>query len=94
LHADVQLGNFVKKERAAIGDFEQPFFFCVRAGERAFFVAEQFAFQKRFRERGAIHFHHRAVRTRTPRMDDIGHHFLAHAALAGDQHAGFGGRNQ
>src|SRR2546422_8978640 len=40
LHTDVKLGNLVEKERATIGDFEQPFLVHMRTRERALFVTE------------------------------------------------------
>ena len=60
------------------------------AGERAFFVSEKFAFEQGFRDGGAIDFDERAGGARAPGVNDIGHHFLAHAAFAGDENAAFG----
>ena len=42
LHADIQLGNFVEEQRAAVGNFEKAFLVGVSAGERTSFVTEQF----------------------------------------------------
>ena len=41
------VGDFVEKNRAAVGLLDAAGFLFDRAGERAFFVAEQFAFQQR-----------------------------------------------
>ena len=67
---------------------------ATRAGEGALFVAEQFALQQRFRDGGAIDLDERPGGARAPGVDDVGHHFLAHAAFAGDEHAAFGGGNE
>ena len=44
------LGDFIQKNRAAVGHFKAADALGDGAGERAFFVPEQFAFQQRFRE--------------------------------------------
>ena len=66
----------------------------MRAGERAFFVAEQFAFQQRFGNGRAIHFHQRAGGARTPGVKNVGDDFLAGAAFTGDKHARFRRREE
>ena len=88
------LGDFIQKNRAAVRLLKPADALGVRAGERALFVPEQFAFQQRFGNGGAVDLDQRPRRARTPGVNDIGHHFLAHAAFAGDEHAGFGRRNQ
>ena len=57
-------------------------------------MAEQFAFQKCFGNRGAIDFHQRAIGAQTPRVYHVRQNFLAHAALAADQHACLGRSDQ
>ena len=42
LHADVELGNLIEKQCAAIRDFEQTLLFRVRAGEGSLFVTKEF----------------------------------------------------
>ena len=42
LRDERRVGNFVKKQGAVIGQFQPPGLAIVRAGERAFFVAEYF----------------------------------------------------
>ena len=44
------VGDFVEKNRAAIGFFNAAGFLFQRAGERALFVAEQVRFRAAFRE--------------------------------------------
>ena len=53
--------DFIQKKRSATGAFQFAFALGVRAGERAFFMAEQFAFQQGFRNGAAIDGHERAV---------------------------------
>jgi len=62
-----------------------------RAGEAALFVAEQFGFDEAGRYRAAIDGHERPAAPRTAFVDRLGGQFLAGAAFAGQQHAGFGG---
>ena len=57
-----------------------------RAGERALLVAEQFAFEQRFGERGAVEADERAVAPRAGLVDRPGDQFLADAALAANEH--------
>ena len=84
LHLDrrVNLADFVQKQRAALRLLEPPDAPLVRAGERAFFVAEQFAFQQRRRQRRAMHRHERLLRARTQLVHRLGDQFLARAAFA------------
>ncbi len=49
LHGLRQLADFVEKDRAAVGHFEQADAVFVGAGERAFAMAEQLAFDERSR---------------------------------------------
>jgi hypothetical protein len=55
---DIQgnFADFVEKNRAAIRQFETTDAFGDGAGERAFFVAEQFTFNQAGRQRGAVDF--------------------------------------
>ncbi len=53
---------FIQKNRAAVRLLKSPDALSRRAGERAFFVAEQFAFQKCFGNRGAVDFDQRPGR--------------------------------
>ena len=54
LHRLGQLADFVEEQRAAVGDFEQADAVLVGAGEAAFAMAEQFAFDQTFRQRAAV----------------------------------------
>src|SRR5471032_2429064 len=57
-----------------------------RASERAFFVAEQFAFQQRLRERAAIERDERELASRTLGMDALRNQLLARTAFAPDKY--------
>ena len=59
LHRLGQLADFVEKDRAAVGDFEQADAMLVGPGERAFAMAEQLAFDQRFGQRAAVDRHER-----------------------------------
>ena len=48
------LADFVQQDGPAVGQFEAAFAFGQRAGERALFVAEEFAFDEVLRDGGAI----------------------------------------
>ena len=56
LQTQVEFGDFVEKQRAAMGQFHAPRLRSVGAGESAFFVSEEFAFQQRARNRGTVDF--------------------------------------
>ena len=57
-------------------------------------MTEQLAFQQRFRNGRAINFDQRTGNARAPGVDDVGQHFLAHAALPGDEDPAFGRGNE
>ena len=55
LQVQRHFADFIKENRAAVGQFEFAGTVCNRPGEGAFAVTEEFAFEKRFRHRGAVH---------------------------------------
>ena len=77
--------DFVQEERAAVGGLEAAFALGMRAGEGAFFVPEQFAFQKRLRDGAAIDGDKRPVFARAALVDGPRRHFLAGAAFAQEE---------
>ena len=93
LRADRHLADFVEQQRAALGQFEAAGAALQRAGERAFFVAEDFAFDQRLRNRGAVDGDERLRLARAERVNGARDQFLAGAALAGDQDGGGAGRD-
>ena len=85
LQIDGQVADFVQKQRALAGGFEQTLLGMLRAGERAFDVAEQFGFDQRGNQRGAVHRGERFILARPGKMNRARHQFLARAALSQDQ---------
>src|SRR5208337_2243598 len=90
--ADV--ADFIEKDGAALGNFKTALLAVLRAGKRAFFMAEKLAFEERFRQRAAMDHHQRIVVAGAGRMDRAGAEFLAGAAFAGNQNGGVGGANR
>ena len=79
------IADFIEENRAVIALLKFTDALDGRAGERAFFVAEQFAFQKLFGNRGAIDGEKRLRRAVAVMIDRAGYQFLARAAFAGDE---------
>ena len=88
------LADLVEEYRAAFGLFEASLALRHRAGECAFLMAEQFAFQQRLRQGRAVEFDEAAARTRRVVMDGVGDQFLAGTGLAAYQHGGVPLRHQ
>jgi hypothetical protein len=88
------VGDFVEKERAAIGQLEAADFLAYGAGERAAFVAEEFRLEKAGGNRGAIDFDESAFAPRAAIVDGAGDEFLAGAGLAQNEHGGSGRSDQ
>ena len=82
------LADFVQQQRAVLRHLEAAGAPLGGARERALLVAEQFAFDQRFRQRRAIDGDKRSLPPRAQRVHGARHQFLAGAAFAGDQHAG------
>ena len=61
---------------------EQAFFAAARVGESAGFESEEFAFEQRVRERGAVQFDERHGCARAGVVDGFGEHSFAGAAFA------------
>ncbi len=80
------IADLVQEERPAVALFELSDAAAVGAGERAFFVAEKFAFQQRFRDGGAIDGQEWAIRPLAELVDGSGHQFLSRPALPSNQH--------
>ena len=87
------VADFIEKDRAIITLLEFADALNSGAGERAFFVAEQFAFEELFRNRGAIHRKKRLRRAVAVMINRAGNEFLAGAAFAGDERGRVGGGN-
>ena len=59
LDRQTHVADFVEIQGAAVGDFELARRALVGSGEGAFFVTEQFGFEQRLGECGAVHFDER-----------------------------------
>ena len=92
LGAGGHVADFIQKNGAMVGLFEPADALRVRAGEGAAFVAEQFAFQQRFGNGGAIDGDERRVGAVAVLVNGAGDQFLAGAGFAADEHVHrFGG---
>ena len=80
------IADLVQKQRAAVGGFNQAFLAHMRAGERAFFVAEQFALEQIVRQARAIDDHERPALTPAGLVHGMRKQLLAGARFAQQQH--------
>src|SRR5579864_7105586 len=85
LHARAHLADFVEEDRAVRRHLEEPRLVPVGAREAPAHVPEEFGFEQRIRQPGAIQRDERRIRTRAALMDEPGRDFLAHAGFARDQ---------
>ena len=86
LQRQIDLADFVEQNRAAIGQFKAAGPRAVGPGERAAFVAEQFAFHQLGRQDRAIQADQRSVCSIAGRVQSAGDQFLARAAFADDEY--------
>src|SRR5260370_37700518 len=84
-----ELGGFIEENAASFGNFEKAFLVVDGAGERAFLMAEEFAFEERFGQRGAIKGEKQTVSALAVLVDRAGGKLLAGTAFAIDQHGRF-----
>jgi hypothetical protein len=80
--ATTRTSIFVEEDGAGIRLFEQSPTVLVGASECALEVAEQFAFQQRFRKSSAVDGDERHLRSRRASMDGARDEFLARAAFS------------
>ena len=90
LHGQRQFADFVQQQRTGGCLQKEAFAVAARVGEGAFRVAEQFAFEQRFGQRGAVDGHEGTIGAAAAPMDRACHQLFARAAFAGDQHRGIG----
>ena len=86
LERRLHLADLVEEDRAEVRLLELADARRRGAGERAFLVAEQLAFEQLRRQRRAVHLDERLVLARRSLMDGARDELLADAALAADQH--------
>ena len=80
-----QVGDFVEKERAAVGEFEPPDPIGLGISEGALGVTEQLALEHAIRKSAEVDRHHRARCPCGRRVEPRGDDLLAGAVFAGDQ---------
>ena len=86
--------DFIEKEGAPSGRFQQSFFLLAGPGEGPFFVAEQFRFQERFVQGSAVEGQESAIGPAAGAMDETGRQLFAGAGFAGDEHGDVERRRQ
>src|SRR5262245_9115646 len=86
LHARAHLAEFVEEQRAAVRLAYHTGLIAVRTREASANVAEQFRFEKGFRNAAAIDGDERTSSARALVVNGTGNDFLAHSGLAEDQH--------
>ncbi len=91
LERAAHVGNLIQENRAAVGLFDAAGLLPVGAGEGAFFVAEEFAFQEGLGNGGAIDAHIVGLVAAAQAVQGAGHQLLAGAAFSEDQDPGFRG---
>src|SRR5205823_5341361 len=91
LDLERHLADFIEEEGAAVSLDEFAIVIASGAGESAFGVAEEFAFDEGIGNGGAVHLHERAAAARAVIVYELGEDFLAAASFAGDQNGGVGG---
>jgi hypothetical protein len=92
LHAQAHLADLVEEDRAAVRLLEEPRLVAIGAGEAAAHVTEQLRFEQRVRHAGAIDRHERTRAARAVVVHQARDHFLADAALSGQENLRVGTR--
>lgn len=88
LDGEGDFGNFVEEQGATGGTFEVAGFGGEGSGEGSFFVAEEFGFEKGFREAGAGEGDEGLLLTRAVVVDDFGGEGFADPGGASDEDGG------
>ncbi len=84
LHRNV--GDFIEKQRAVIGEFKTSNAVGAGVSESAFDMAEQLALERAFRKTTGIYSDHRTARARREHMQGLSDNFFSRAMLARDQY--------
>ena len=88
LHTGFEVTDFVEEKRAAVSHFKKAFFHRLGIGERAAFVAKEFALKKIFGNGGAVEVEEGLIGAGATEMDGPGGKFLAGAVFAFDEDGG------
>ncbi|MNL45444.1 hypothetical protein D3C87_1680910 [compost metagenome] len=94
LHVRRHFRDFVQEQGAAAGVFEVACVLRDRAGETAFFVAEEFGMGQGAADCAAVHGDERRAAPVTGVMDGAGDDLFTRAAFAHNEDAGIGCRRQ
>src|SRR6185437_8734817 len=86
LNGEWEFANLVKEECASVGGFDAAGAGLDGSGEGAAGVTEEFSFEKRLRNRGAVEHGERLGRSAAEAVDRGGHDLLARARLAFDEY--------
>ena len=84
--AQIDVADFVEKERAAFGHLEPPFLATGRTRERPFLVAEELRLDQCVGQRRAADLHERLLRAQRVVVDCVRDQLLAGARFAANQH--------
>ena len=90
LRDERHVADFVEEQRAVVRELEPARLAVVRAGERALFVAEDFRFEQRVGQRGAVDRLELVGAAAAQLVDHPRDDFLARAGRAEDQHRDVG----
>ena len=89
LHGGRNISGLVDEQRPLMRHFGQTYFLPDGPGERAFFVAEEFALEQAVGDAGRVH-RDKGAGPAAAIVDVMGQQFLAHAGFPEDQHRGVG----
>ena len=87
---ETHVGHFVEEDRSLIGQIELPPFHGRSACKGPLFMAEQFALDQIFRNRGTVDFDKGFLRPSALAVDGTGHQFLSRTVFTHNQNPGIG----
>ncbi len=93
LHGERHVADFIEKDGAVLGLLELAEMAAGRAGERSFFVSEQFGFNQLRRNRGTVQRDERTAGSRTALMQSARDQFLSGAGFTENADARFARRH-
>ena len=94
LQIEGQITDFVEKHRPAVRQLEAADAWCNGAGERAFLVAEEFAFEQACGDRRTVELHEGVLRCDGCANGSRGRSPLCRPRLAREEHGRIGGRHE
>ena len=94
LKLEREIGDFIKKERAAVGEFKTSDFLGESAGEGTSLMAEKLGFKKAAGDGGAIDLDESALAARAEIVNGACDELLAGAGFTGDENGGASGSDE